>query len=112
MEKGIFAGCTVSAILFLAAFNILIKFVFAEKFPLFRLANGIRLPLLHGFMDDLTVMTTRVPHARKILELMQVVLLWARMKPNASKARSCVIVKGQCMDVEPFEMGGETIPSL
>ena len=112
LEKGIFAGCTVSVILFLAAFNILIEFVSAEKFPSFRLANGNSLPLLRGFMDDLSVMTTGVPHARKILERVQVVLLWARMKPKASKSRSCVIVKGRCMDVEPFEIGGETIPSL
>ena len=112
LEKGIFAGCTLSVILFLAGFNIIIEFVNAKTFPTFTLHNGNSLPLLRGFMDDLSVMTTSVPRGKEILERVQIVLAWARMKPKASKSRSCVLVKGRCMNVEPFTLGGETIPSL
>ena len=58
LKKGIFPGCTLSVVLFLAGFNIFIEFVSAKKFPTFRLENGNSLPLLRGFMDDLSVMTT------------------------------------------------------
>ena len=112
LERGIFAGCTLSVILFLAGFNILIEFVSAKRFPSFQLENGNSLPLLRGFMDDLSVMTTGVPYGREILERVEFVLEWARMKPKASKSRSCVIIKGRCMNVEPFVVGNEVIPSL
>ena len=72
LEKGIFAGCTLSVILFLAGFNIIIEFVNAKKFPTFILQNGNSLPLLRGFMGDLSVMTIGVPQGNEILERVQI----------------------------------------
>ena len=40
------------------------------------------------------------------------VLKWARMKPKAKKSRSLVLIKRRSMNVEPFLVGGEVIPSL
>ena len=112
LQRGIFAGCTISVILFLLAFNVLLEFINANKYPAFKLSNGNSLPIFRGFMDDLSVMTVGVPYAKEILGKVNSALIWARMKSKASKSRSCVIVKGRCMAVEPFEIGGEVIPSL
>ena len=111
-EIGIFAGCTISVILFLAGFNIFIEYISRCNFPKYQLANGNFLPLLRGFMDDLSAVTTSVPVGNRILEELDRVLLWARMKPKAPKSRSCVIVSGRCLDIRPFSIRGEAIPSI
>ena len=61
-EIGIFAGCTISVILFLAAFNVFIEYISRLNIPRYQLANGNYLPLLRGFMDDLSAMTTNVKY--------------------------------------------------
>lgn len=39
-------------------------------------------------------------------------LVSSQMKPKAVKSRSCVIKSGRCMNVAPFSIRGEIIPSL
>ena len=55
-EKGIFPGCTLSVILFLAAMNVILEYVVVEDVPRYKLGNGNELPLERAFMDDLTLM--------------------------------------------------------
>ena len=111
-EIGIFAGCTISVILFLAAFNIFLEFVSRLDVPRYQLENGNYLPLLRGFMDDLSAMTTNVMAGNLVLSELDKVLAWARMKPKAPKSRSCVIKSGRSMNVAPFTVRGEVIPSI
>ena len=111
-EVGIFAGCTISVILFLAGFNVCLEFVNQLQVPRYKLENGNRLPLLRGFMDDLNVMTVSVRHGALVLEAVDQVLTWCRMKAKAVKSRSCVIKSGRCLDVAPFQVGGDVIPSI
>ena len=111
-EIGIFAGCTISVILFLAAFNIFIEFLSLQNYAKYQLQNGNFLPLLRGFMDDLSAMTTSVPVGQSLLNDLDRVLHWARMKPKASKSRSLVIISGRCMNVRPFSIRDESIPSI
>ena len=111
-EVGIFAGCTVSVILFLAGFNLFLEYVNQLPVKRYLLENGNPLPLLRGFMDDISAMTVSVAHARSVLQALEKVLSWARMKAKASKSRSCIIKSGRCLDVAPFEIGGDGIPSL
>ena len=111
-ELGIFAGCTISVILFIAAFNIIIEFVAADKLSRYRLANGNLLPLLRAFMDDLSVMTTSVPDGITACSRVDIVLDWARMKAKAVKSRSCVIKSGRSLHIEPFSVNKEPIPSI
>ena len=111
-EIGIFAGCTISVILFLAAFNIFLEYVSRLDVPRYKLENGNYLPLLRGFMDDLSAMTTNVKAGDLILKELDKALAWARMKPKAPKSRSCVIKAGRSMNVTPFQVRGETIPSI
>ena len=111
-ELGIFAGCTISVILFIAAFNIIIEFVAAGNLSRYRLANGNLLPLLRAFMDDLSIMTTSVPNGSIACNRVDIVLNWARMKAKASKSRSCVIHSGRSLNIEPFSINSEVIPSI
>ena len=79
-EKGIFAGCTLSVVLFLAAINIIIEYVSQNKIPSYVLKNGNALPKLRAFMDDLMLMLKSVRDTTPALERLIVVLEWARMK--------------------------------
>ena len=62
-EKGIFAGCTFSIILFLAGFNIILEYTQQVDFKGFVASAKISLPLVRGFMDDLSLMATKLPQA-------------------------------------------------
>ena len=112
LEKGIFAGCTVSVILFLAAFNTILEFVLQDKEALYCMKNGNLLPLLRAFMDDVSILTTSVPAAIKVLKRFEMALDWARMAAKPAKSRSCVIKMGRCMNVEPFVVKEVVIPSI
>ena len=120
-ERGIFAGCTISVILFVAAFNVILEYV-GEGIDRYKMSNGNSIELLRGFMDDVSILTNSVPMAKKALSRTEVAVSWARMKLKPGKSRSLVIQKGRSMDVEPFavgaelegieSVGGEAIPAL
>ena len=61
-QWGIFAGFTLSIILFLAGINIILEYSMQTNVPKFT-ANNTTLPLLPAFMDDLSLMTTKVSGA-------------------------------------------------
>ena len=63
-------------------------------------------------MDDLSVMTTTVVDGVTACNRVDVVLEWARMKAKAVKSRSCVIQSGRSLDIEPFSVNGDVIPSI
>ena len=66
VEKGIVTGCTISVVLFVMAFNILIQSAKSEcRGPATR--SGTRQPSIRAFMDDLTIITDRAAGARWIL---------------------------------------------
>ena len=111
-ERGIFAGCTISVILFVAAFNVILEYVDVDEVKRYKVANGNSIELLRGFMDDVSILTSSVAMAKIALRRTEVVVAWARMKLKPVKSRSLVVHNGRCMDVEPFEVNGEVIPSL
>ena len=110
-EKGIFAGCTISVILFLAAFNVIMEYVEAGQLKSYTL-GGVDLEVLRGFMDDLSVLTPSVLQGRIALKRTEEVLAWCRMRLKASKSRSLVIQNGTLQKVKPFQVGTEVIPGL
>ena len=111
-ERGIFAGCTISVILFVAAFNVLLEYVDNGGVARFKLSNGNSIELLRGFMDDVSIMTGSVAGAEVALKRTEEVVKWARMKLKPSKSRSLIVHKGRSMDIEPFYVGSEVIPAL
>lgn len=111
-EKGIFAGCTVSVILFLIGFNVILEYVSQTHLPVYTLRSGSRLPGLRAFMDDLVIMFKSVPSTQIALTRVVVALKWARMELKPEKSRSVVVVKGRVMDTEPFIVEEVPIPSI
>jgi hypothetical protein len=110
-EKGIFAGCTVSVVLFLMAFNVILEYVEADPVERYTF-DGIPIEVLRGFMDDISIVTTSVPHARKALARTDRALKWARMKLKPPKSRSLVLKDGLLQKLEPFSVDGSVIPGL
>ena len=110
-EKGIFAGCTISVILFLVAFNVFLDYVDKDDIERYKI-NGNPIEVFRGFMDDLSTLTTRVPMTALALDRTNTALKWGRMKLKPSKSRSLVMLKGKVLDVEPFSVDGIKIPGL
>ena len=114
-ERGIFAGCTISVILFIAAFNVLVEYIDAVNAPdviPYEMSGGDRIERLRGFMDDVSLLTSSVPMTEILLKRTEVAVAWARMKLKPEKSRSLVIQNGRSVDEEPFSVGGVVIPSL
>ena len=111
-EVGIFAGCTLSVILFLLAFNIIIEYLKLGGITRFRLTGDFEIETFRAFMDDISILTPSVLETEKALRRTEDVLKWARMKLKAVKSRSLVISGGKPLAVSPFAVGGSSIPSL
>ena len=110
-EKGIFAGCTLSVILFLMSFNVFMEYVELGNMDQFSIKGNL-IEVLRGFMDDLSILTTTVPMLNMALERTNKALNWARMQLKPSKSRSLVMQRGKVLDIEPFFVDGTKIPGL
>ena len=110
-ERGIFAGCTVSVVLFLLAFNLILDFVDRGDLEKYQLSDH-SIEVLRAFMDDLSILVPNVHTAHLAMERTQIALKWARMAVKPSKSRSLFIKKGAVQKVEPFTVNNEVIPGL
>ena len=108
-QRGIFAGCTLSIILFLAGMNIILEYSLQVKVPKFT-TNNNELPLLHAFMDDLSLMSSTVSgtHSHTLLSRCTTALTWAGLEFRANKSHSLVIIKGRPMNSTPFSVSKAT----
>ena len=102
-QWGIFAGFTLSIILFLAGINIILEYSMQTNVPKFT-ANNTTLPLLPALMNDLSLMTTKVSGAQTLLSWCTTAFTWAGLEFRADKSRSVVIVKGRSMNTTPFSV--------
>ncbi|KAL0188639.1 hypothetical protein M9458_015738, partial [Cirrhinus mrigala] len=104
LEVGIAMGCTISPILFVAAFEIILigarQMVGGIKLP-----TGKRLPPLRSYMDDVTSLLQTAACTSRLLKRMDELMSWARMKIKPSKSLSL-------NDNTIFVVGGEKIPLL
>ena len=100
--RGIFAGCTLSIVLFLAGINVIIEYILTLQVPAFVTSNDTKLPVVRAFMDDINLMSTSVCHTQALLNKCATALTWAGMKFRADKSRSFVIVKGRSLNTTPF----------
>ena len=107
-QQGIFAGCTLSIILFLASINIILEYSMQTRVPKFT-TNNTTLPLLRAFMDDLSLITTKVSGAQSLFSRCITALTWAGLEFRADKSRSIVIVKGRSMNITPFPVSKTSI---
>ena len=107
-QQGIFAGCTLSIILFLAGMNVILEYSMQARVPKFT-TNNTTLPLLHAFMDDLSLMSTKVCGAQTLLSRCITALTWAGLEFRADKSRSIVIVKVRSMNTTPFSVSKASV---
>ncbi len=59
-ERGIFAGCTISVVLFVAVFNVILEYVGTDRRVVGYKMSGGRIEVLRGFMDDVSILTESV----------------------------------------------------
>ena len=102
-HRGIFAGCTLSIILFLAGMNIILEYSAQVKVPKFT-TNNTELPLLRAFMDDLSLMSSTVSGAQTLLSRCTTALTWAGLEFRADRSCSIVIIEGRSMNATPFSV--------
>ena len=88
-------------ILFLAAMNIILQYSAQVKVPKFT-TNSSEFPLLHAFMDDLSLMSSTVSGAQTLLSQCTTALTWAGLEFRADKSCSIVIIKGRSINTTPF----------
>ena len=102
-QQGIFAGCTISIILFLADMNVFLEYSLHTNVPRFVINNN-PLPLVRAFMDDLNLLSSSVSGAKTLLHQCTKALKWAGLDLQADKSRSIVIIKGRSMNTTPFSV--------
>ena len=113
-QRGIFTGCTISIILFLAGINVILEFALALETSFVKECNlGMK-----AFMDDLFLMSSSVETTQLLLTRCTEALMWAGMSFRAGKSRSMVISSGSILRICPFNVSNgqgaqkEFIPSI
>ncbi|KAK1806565.1 hypothetical protein P4O66_005073, partial [Electrophorus voltai] len=102
--KGIITGCTVSVILFALAMNMVVKSAEVEcRGPLTK--SGVQQP-------SITITTTSVPGSRWIIQGLERLITWARMRFKPFKSKSMVLKRGKVTDKYHFLISGIVIPSI
>ena len=109
-QRGIFAGCTLSKILFLPGMNIVLELSLVATTPQFHL-NNISLSPVSALMDDLYIMSSTISDARIFLSRCTIALKWAGFTFQAEKTRSIIFIKGRCMKTTFFSVSSPTEPS-
>ena len=109
--RGIFAGCTLSIILFLAGINIILEYTLLSSAPNVVTSSKVSLPLVRAFMDDLNLMSSSVLRAQNLLNRCVTALKWAGMGFRADKSRSFIMIKGKSLNSSPFCVSKSSDPT-
>src|SRR5215470_9593881 len=111
LEVGIAMGCTISPVLFVLAMQVLLKAAEAET-ELVDLGQSVRMPPLKAFMDDTTVITNSRGNAQAVLDRLDTIMEWGRMKFKPAKSRSLSIKEGKVDDQVVFRISGQAISTV
>ena len=97
LEVGIVTGCTISIFLFSAAMILMVKT--AEKMSGIPITiSEVRQSPKRAFMDDMTITVKSVPEGRWMLEDLERLITWSRIKFKPAKSRSLFLKKGKAQD--------------
>ncbi|KAI8490092.1 hypothetical protein Bbelb_321620 [Branchiostoma belcheri] len=111
LEVGIPMGCAISPILFVLAMEVITRA--AERMgPGNSLEGSEELSPIRAFMDDLTLLNPNTKVSQKLLDRLDELMVWARMKFKTKKSRSLVLKQGRLCDYNFVLLGGEKIPSI
>ncbi|KAK3769751.1 hypothetical protein RRG08_046858 [Elysia crispata] len=87
MEIEIAMGCTISPILFVMVMEVILKAAKDSAGPA-NLGGGCYMPPLKAFMDDTTIICSKEDETRRMLERLDVLIAWCRIKFKPKKSRS------------------------
>ena len=87
-------GCTISPILFVMALEVILKTAEDSAGPA-NLGGICHMPPLKAFMDDTTIIGSNQEETRRMLERLDVLEAWCRMKFKPKKFRSLSVRKGK-----------------
>ncbi|KAK3799430.1 hypothetical protein RRG08_009973 [Elysia crispata] len=94
LEIGIAMGCTISTVLFVMAMEVILKAAEDSAGPA-NLGSGCYKSPLKAFMDDTTIICSNEDETRQMLERLDVLMAWCRMKFKPKKSRSLSVKKGK-----------------
>ena len=95
-----------SIILFVAGMKIILEYSVQTRVPKFTTNNST---LFRAFMDNLSLMITKVSGAQTLLSRCKTALTWADLEFRANKSRSIVIVKFRSMNITLFSVSKTSI---
>ena len=110
LEVGIPMGCSVSPLLFVMAMEMLLRGAEGSGQGVELSPNQV-LPPMRAYMDDITILSEDSTNTRALLERLDELIGWARMKFKPKKSRSLSIVKGKVVETK-FKISDENIPTV
>ena len=110
LEIGIMMGCVISPLLFVMCMELILRGA-RDTAPGEELENGVILPPLRAFMDDITSLIRGVGDTESILARLQELFTRCRMKAKPPKSRSLSIIKGNVTETRYF-INGDPIPTV
>ncbi|KAK3789551.1 hypothetical protein RRG08_060324 [Elysia crispata] len=111
LELGIAMGCIISPILFVMAMEVILKAA-KDRAGLANLGGDCYMPPLKAFMDDTTIICSKEEETRRMLERLDILMAWCRMKFKSKKSRSLSVRKGQIYAMTIFTVASQQIPTV
>ena len=111
LEIGIAMGCTISPILFIMAIKVILK---AAEYSAGQanLGGGWYMPPLKAFKDDTTIICSNEDETRRMLESLDVVMVWCRMIFKQKKTSGLSVKKGKIDATTTFTVANQQIPTI
>jgi len=103
LEIGIAAGCTISVVWFVLVMEMIIRSTKTD-------GAEIQTPL-KAFMDDITLVSKQEDATHRMLNRLDELIDWSRMKFKAKKSRSCTFRNGRQVEAR-YMIAGEPIPTV
>ncbi|KAK3758623.1 hypothetical protein RRG08_019533 [Elysia crispata] len=111
LEIGIVVSFSISPILFVIAMKFLLKAAEGSAGPAILGGDCYMLPL-KAFMNGATIICSNEGETRRILEHLDVLNAWWRMKLKPKKSRSLSIRKGKIDATTTFTVANQQIPMI
>ena len=104
-------GCLVLPTLFVLAMHLLLKAT-ENNAEFVEIGRGFQMPPVKAFMDDTTILSSKEYTTRKILSLMDRLMIRCKMKSKPQRSRSLSLRKGKVNQNINFMVGGQKIPTV
>ncbi|KAK3756348.1 hypothetical protein RRG08_038837 [Elysia crispata] len=111
LETGIALGCTISPFLFVMAMEVILKAA-EDSAGQVNLGGGCYMSPLKAFMDDTTIICSNEDETRRVLERLDVLMAWCKVKFKPKKSRSLSVRKGKINATTTFTVTSQQIPTV